>query len=335
MPTRYKISKPLSFITSVMFAIVGALVLTLRSDLAEMFRVPYTFTLAIGAVSFFQGIAMLLLMYLRGDLTPISRKIDDQTLDSTDRGAFSALISEIPKVSKSVEDLEERVKAVEDRPLNLKDLSHAERETLLSNLKTQLQNVLTSDLIKEIEQKYSSNIVESVQITQIRKSLELTSIRLRGEIDALTRRANLNLVIGALTTVVAVSLLAYLVLGSALSFTNIPDLLSHFIPRISIAIFIEVFSFFFLKLYKSSLQEIKYFQNELTNIEMKGIALESALLTLSNQLTNPIVEQLIRTDRNLITTQPSIEKDGKQLEPKDLADILDKIGKLLNLGGSK
>lgn len=40
---------------------------------------------------------------------------------------------------------------------------------------------------------------------------------------------------------------------------------------------IELFAYFFLSLYRTSLQKIKYFQNELTNIEAKQIALRAAL----------------------------------------------------------
>src|SRR5205823_4776936 len=104
-------------------------------------------------------------------------------------------------------------------------------------------------------------------------------------------------------------------------------------PRISVAVFIEVFSFFFLKLYKSNLQEIKYFQNELTNIEMRGLALEAALLNTQNKSTEPIVDQLIRTDRNLVPVVSSVpNKEAKQFEPKDIAELLDKLSKLLNIG---
>ena len=126
-------------------------------------------------------------------------------------------------------------------------------------------------------------------------------------------------------------------LGAAINYASIPDLLSHFIPRISIAVFIEVFSFFFLKLYKASLQEIKYFQNELTNIEMRGVALETALLASHNKTTEPIVEQLIRTDRNPVPSAgvSSDGKNGAQFEPKDIANLLDKLAKLLNIGAHK
>lgn len=99
----------------------------------------------------------------------------------------------------------------------------------------------------------------------------------------------------------------------------------------------KVFSFFFLKLYKSNLEEIKYFQNELTNIEMKIIAHEAALLSQENKSIVPIIEQLVRTDRNIITlpSRTLSKNDARQLEPKDITELLDKIGKLLSLGTQK
>src|SRR5574339_301622 len=37
-----------------------------------------------------------------------------------------------------------------------------------------------------------------------------------------------------------------------------PELLSYFVPRVSLVVLIEVFAYFFLRLYKQSLNEIKY-----------------------------------------------------------------------------
>ncbi|MBI5525005.1 MAG: hypothetical protein HY897_01580 [Deltaproteobacteria bacterium] len=46
--------------------------------------------------------------------------------------------------------------------------------------------------------------------------------------------------------------------------------LSHYVPRITTVTFIEVFAFFFLKLYRASLIEIKFYQNELTSLAATG-----------------------------------------------------------------
>jgi hypothetical protein len=83
-----------------------------------------------------------------------------------------------------------------------------------------------------------------------------------------------------------------------LNFDDTKDVLAHYIPRISIAIFIEVFSFFFLKLYKANLSDIKYFENERTNINSKKLALMFAYLTDNKDSTKEILTVMANTERN-------------------------------------
>ncbi|TOL29113.1 hypothetical protein CGH99_25420, partial [Vibrio parahaemolyticus] len=68
--------------------------------------------------------------------------------------------------------------------------------------------------------------------------------RLMREIDSLTRRGNLNLIIGVLTTLVAVVILASTVLSGEKQLTN-DELISYYLPRITLSLFVEIFSFFF------------------------------------------------------------------------------------------
>ena len=113
--------------------------------------------------------------------------------------------------------------------------------------------------------------------------------RLKKEIDNLSRRANLNLIIGIITTISGVVILASFVLlpnsdavnvsvidkavvNLEVSSALLPALLEY-LPKLTLVILIEIFAFFFLKLYKYSLLEVKFFQNEMTNCEMKMIAL--------------------------------------------------------------
>ncbi|WP_315983120.1 hypothetical protein [Aliamphritea spongicola] len=76
------------------------------------------------------------------------------------------------------------------------------------------------------------------------------------------------------------------------------------LPRILLVIFLEIFAYFFLRLYKDGLSEIKYFQNELTNLESKLIALETSYLTKNLASINKSVESLLKTERNFV-----LEKD--------------------------
>lgn len=64
---------------------------------------------------------------------------------------------------------------------------------------------------------------------------------------------------------------------------------------------IEVFSYFFLKLYKSSLSEIKYFQNEATNIEYSFVALETALKVDDSDLVKQCVNKMLNVERTILS----------------------------------
>jgi hypothetical protein len=316
--------------------LIGALTLFLAQPLTYYFNFRGSLVLIFGSGSFLIGTGFLLFAYLRGDLIS-SAKLSRDVYDTLVRNrTVESFPDDLLRLSSELLILKEVVAKVQSDPGRLKELNADERASLRSELKTQLEGVLANDLVVQIEEKYSAKIADDAQASQIRKGFEITSLRLRQEIAALSRRSNVNLVIGVLTTVVAVAMLAYLVWGSRVTFTTLPDLLSHFIPRISVAAFIEVFSFFFLKLYKSNLEEIKYFQNELTNVEMRIIAYEAALLSQENKSIPPIIEQLIRTDRNIMLPAQTLSKnDTRQLEPKDIAELLDKLGKLLSVGTHK
>jgi hypothetical protein len=230
-------------------------------------------------------------------------------------------------------NLAELKKAIKQQPGP--DLSPGQLTSLVDELKQRVQSVVATDITKQIEAKYSAKIAEDAQLTQIRRGIDLSKARLGEEVGSLSKRNIINLTIGIITTGAAVASLVYLVLGATQqTFSNVPDLLAHFIPRVSVAAFIEVFSFFFLKLYKSGLEQIKYFQNELTNVEMKSLAIESSLLSTHDKAIEKIIPQLVSVDRNLAVALPvkDGEHGGPQLSPKDLVNVLENLGKLL---GSK
>jgi hypothetical protein len=128
---------------------------------------------------------------------------------------------------------------------------------------------------------------------------ERTIQRISAEIEALDRRGNVNLIIGVGTTLSAVSILASTILFEPRTQDSFA-LLSHFAPRVTLSAFIELFSFFFLRLYSSGLQDIKYYQNELTNIELKFIALRRALELNDKASLIKLFMILAQTERNII-----------------------------------
>jgi hypothetical protein len=126
-----------------------------------------------------------------------------------------------------------------------------------------------------------------------------TRHRLEREIQALNRRGNLNLAIGVAVTIGAMFLLVYLVsAGHGTKFSDLSEVLSFYIPRISTVVLIEVFAYFFLSLYKQNLAEIKYYQNELTTLAVQEIAWICSTITDTVASKESVVQILAKSDRN-------------------------------------
>ncbi|KAB0453952.1 hypothetical protein [Acinetobacter baumannii] len=132
--------------------------------------------------------------------------------------------------------------------------------------------------------------------------------RIQNEKDSLSRRGNLNLLIGMFLSISGIILLGVSVLNF-INIQNFSDLMTKMIPRFLFVVLIEVFAYFFLNLYRKSLEDIKYYQNELTNLEAKYLSLQTSLAINNYKLINSVIEQLVKTERNFI-----LEKDQSTIE---------------------
>lgn len=181
-----------------------------------------------------------------------------------------------------------------------------------------------SSVLKSIQAKLESDAVESyakgireLAVSQVRQEaiderLQLSRARLSQEVQDLAKRGNVNLILGMFTTLVGLGVLGYAVFNPP-SRASVTELTFYFAPRVSLVLLIEIFAYFFLKLYKQSLAEIKYFQNEVTNIESKHVALQVAMRSEDQSLRSKVVEALLSTERNFILlkdqTTVDLERD--------------------------
>lgn len=124
--------------------------------------------------------------------------------------------------------------------------------------------------------------------------------RLRDNIDRLNTTGNLNLAIGLLTAVGGIVFLFNYISLSPSTEQDSTKLIIQNVQRISLVILTELFAFFFLRLYKTNISETKYFQNELTNIDAKALALRIAYLSKNQLMQDEIVKELIKTERNFV-----------------------------------
>ena len=169
--------------------------------------------------------------------------------------------------------------------------------------------------------------------------LMLTTNRLNREISDLGRRGNINLLIGILTTVVGISILGYVVYTSTGDGEDIGWKSGiHILLRVSIALFIQTFAYFFLRLYRTSLEDIKYYQNEITNIESELIARKAATNPNNDTLLKAMIESLAKTERNFILKKgdSTLGLERERLEKNEVIELVrDALGTVARLKPSR
>lgn len=140
----------------------------------------------------------------------------------------------------------------------------------------------------------------SVNILDVHTAFLKIEERLLSEIKAVGKRSNLNLIIGSVVALIGLGLLLWFVFDVHDNKLEGWKLLNAFLPRLSIIIIIEMFSYFFLKLYRESMDRIRYYQNELTNIETKKTAiLVACMVENDNEHKKSLIENLISVERNI------------------------------------
>lgn len=284
----------------------------------------YKMIIAVG-IPFLSGLAFMMLGYLRSDSSNSTDKISNDF--SFELKKIKNSIDKYPitsnELKKLITELNEIKKNISVSLKGKADLTDDEKAEIIDHLKNKITDSLGSELLKEIESKYAPEIQRDSQIFYIQEKCKNTEERLKSEIDALSKRGNINLIIGVLTTIVAVSILASTVIANDLP-TDTESMMIHFIPRLSLSVFIELFSFFFLKLYKSSLAEIKYYQNELTNIESKFVSLIKAIQGGDKEILDKILVSLVETERNFVLQkgETTVDLEMAKHDQQNIKDVL-------------
>lgn len=208
-------------------------------------------------------------------------------------------------------------------------LSRKDKDSLLLELKEKISEEYVKEKLLEINQKNKNEDA----INSIFKSI---IDRLKDEMLLLSRRGNLNLVIGISTAIIGL-----LILGSVLvdikpstyeELTN-SEYLFLFLPRLSLVVLIEIFSYFFLRLYKSSISEIKYFHNEITTIESRYLALLISSKNEGDNNLNESIRTLLQSERNFILNegQSTIDIETSKVDVEATKNILEKFTSVLNM----
>ncbi len=197
--------------------------------------------------------------------------------------------------------------------------TEADKAKVLANIQAKLESESLQGYISGLKEIVSTNISSDTTAQYFRSIAD----RLSREAQDQAKRGNLNLILGIFTTLVGVTVLGYSVFYAPIGQTA-DQLLAYFVPRVSLVLLIEVFAYFFLRLYKQSLTEIKYFQNEITNIQSRQLATHIASANDDSALRSLVVEELIKTERNFILSkdQTTVELERDRLSRSSYADTL-------------
>ena len=212
-------------------------------------------------------------------------------------------------------------------------ISEHDRATLARRVSEVIRDSVTPEFVHAIEEKYGSEIAKSSFDESARRTTEETRNRLLEEVSALTKRSNVNLMIGLGGSGTAIALLAYVVLVSGFALPESSLAFLDLAPKVSLAVLIELVAFFFLRLYKSGLEDIKYYQNELTDVESRYVAMRASLRPDLSENAQEILRTVAQVDRNstiALSTAGKPTKDApnaKKLE--GLSKQVDSLSKSL------
>ncbi|WP_209405796.1 hypothetical protein [Pseudozobellia sp. WGM2] len=166
-------------------------------------------------------------------------------------------------------------------------------KTIYSKVVDNLEDSLISKLDKRFKKGIEAEFISNALITELSPLTENTE----QYIDRIQRNSIVNLVIGIIGTIASITILALSILSDN-TYADISSFVLHFLPRITFVVFIQLFAFFFLRLYKNNLEDAKYFQNELTNLSALSSSLKIAYITKNEKLVEQIILNLSKTERN-------------------------------------
>lgn len=189
----------------------------------------------------------------------------------------------------------------------------------LEKEKDELVNFLSEKIKSEASQKILEDFIDSnIQknyFNLIKRNFEETIFRLEREISRHNLKSNSNLMFGLLFALFGMITTLYFISPDLLNISikhsnliieresngeGIISFIKEYLPKISIIIIIETFAYFFLKLYKSSLDHIKYLTNELTSVRHRFLAVQLSLFSDDRDIgmIKECVDELIKFEKN-------------------------------------
>lgn len=194
-----------------------------------------------------------------------------------------ALLSSIARLEELAASMAQKATAA---PVDLS--ADTELRELIAS---QIDNVISRDLIQTIRERYGIDRMES--------SFADSKSRISGVMNSLRFRNKAGILTAFLFAVCGIGCLAFFVMKNPLNQVS-GEQIVDFVPRMALILILEMLAYFCLNLYKHGLRDLRYYQNEMTNIESREAALHAALLNGNESQIGGLVAGLFATDRNAV-----------------------------------
>jgi len=235
--------------------------------------------------------------------------------------------NKLKETSYELENIRERLNNYELE----KGFSEEEKQKIIDGAVEQTSEGAIKKIFNQEVLELQNKIKDSLGLEKLTSSTQDIVSRIQREISDLRLRSNVNLLIGMSITAAGLYLL-----WSTVSIVDTSEILKQFasegtesdskfmktlflpiIPRVLLIIFVELFAYFFLRLYRDGLAEIKYFQNELTNIESKLISVQISFVTKQEDALKSSLQALSNTERNFILEKGQTTGNLEKPHPKN------------------
>lgn len=263
-----------------------------------------------------------------------SRKMDGYALALSLLGASAALIGFALSSENYLKGdrKEDKIKPQEETEKQQKDIPKSESIDTVKLAQDSEEDPTTSPQREVLRRVYDYEDFVALRRRDVIAHFRKTEKRLIDEIDGLKRRANTNMILGAIIAFVGVLGLVTFILGEPEQpEIDITLLIVHWVTRLSLVSFVEIFAFFFLKMYKTELLSIQYYQDELTSIESRKIALLFSIIHDNQEDISKSIECLVNIDRNfkLDANQTTVDLEKLKTEntfiKSQMDDMMDVI----------
>lgn len=229
---------------------------------------------------------------------------------------------------------------IADKNLNGLDIKKAKLLKEVYDLSTKLgeeKNNLLNKIITFVNLERNEKEIAKDKHSEIIFVFDEIQSRLKEECNRLNKQALINLFICFFIAFITIGYIGYVSIFASPDINmikpNFEYFLIRYIPRlVSIVSLLTIF-LHFTRLHKSNILDVKYYQNELTNVEIKLVSLKTALSNGSEEITNHIIKEYATVERNSIITkdQTTSELERIKIENELNKEYLNKVWELLSI----